>query len=68
MAGETAANICMSEDARIYEAGVTSPIGGDIRWTGKLLTADSEAQALDLFQAMGYYRNLVVRQVPGAGQ
>lgn len=46
-----------------YEAGVTDPQNGDIRWTGKTTEADSAELATDQFECEGFYRNLVIREV-----
>lgn len=49
-----------------YEAGVTAiQFPFRPRWTGDFLFAHTGAEADELFQQKGYYRNLVVREVEG---
>lgn len=48
---------------KLYEAGITSSVG-TTNWTG-LTTWEKDAfDAEYTFQRLGYYQNLVVREVP----
>lgn len=48
---------------KIYEAGIneiTWPYS--TRWTGQYVEARSKQEAIMIFERMGFYRNLVVRE------
>lgn len=53
------------EKKKVYEAGITSATNPyEVRWTGEFAEAKTFHEAEDLFGDRGFYRNLVVREVP----
>ena len=49
-----------------YEAGITEIVYPfEPRWTGIITEADSEKEAEEFFERVGFYRNLVIREREG---